>query len=102
RARHCGSPLTTPRCARTHEGTERGARLAQLPHGTSECLAAREHGLEQVAMQFDPRERLPNPEAAWREVLCQLVPEKRRRDGCTGLRPHRVDRSDRLPPGVLA
>ena len=40
----------------------------------SECLAAREHGLEQVAVPFDPLERLTHPEAARRQVLGQLVP----------------------------
>jgi hypothetical protein len=44
--------------------------LAQLLQGTSECLAAREHGLEQVAVLFDPLERLAHPEAARRHVLC--------------------------------
>jgi hypothetical protein len=46
------------------------APLAQLLLGTSECLAAREHGLEQVAVLFDPLERLAHPEAARRHVLC--------------------------------
>jgi hypothetical protein len=44
--------------------------LGQLLQGTSECLAAREHGLEQVAVLFDPLERLAHPEAARRHVLC--------------------------------
>ena len=73
----------------------------QLRQGTSECLAAREHGLEQVTVPFDPLQRLAHPEAARRHVLCQLVPAKRRRDRRTRLRPHRVDRGDGLPPRVL-
>jgi hypothetical protein len=44
--------------------------LGQLLQGTSECLAAREHGLEQVAVLFDPLQRLAHPEAARRHVLC--------------------------------
>jgi hypothetical protein len=44
--------------------------LAQLLQGTSECLAAREHGLEQVAVLIDPLERLAHPETARRHVLC--------------------------------
>jgi hypothetical protein len=44
--------------------------LAQLLQGTSERLAAREHRLEQVAVLFDPLERLAHPEAARRHVLC--------------------------------
>ena len=52
------------------------APLAQLLQGTSECLAACEHGLEQVAVLCDPLERLAHPEAARRHVLCQLVPAK--------------------------
>jgi hypothetical protein len=46
------------------------APLAPLLQGTSECLAAREHGLEQVAVLFDPLERLAHPEAARCHVLC--------------------------------
>ena len=44
--------------------------LAQFPPGTSECLAAREHGLEEVAVLFDPLEHLAHAEAARRHVLC--------------------------------
>jgi hypothetical protein len=43
--------------------------LAQLLQGASECLAAREHGPEQVAVLFDPLERFTHPEAARRYVL---------------------------------
>ena len=43
--------------------------LAHLLQGTSECLAAREHGFEQVTVPFDPLERLAHPEAARRHVL---------------------------------
>ena len=53
--------------------------------------------VEQVAALLDPLERLADPEAARRQVLRQLVPAKRRRDRRARLRPHRVDRGDRLP-----
>ena len=43
--------------------------LSQLLQGTTECLAAREHGLEQVAVLFDALERLAHPEAARGHVL---------------------------------
>ena len=49
----------------------RGRReLAQLLQGTSERLAAPEHGLEQVAVLFDSLERLAHPEASRCHVLC--------------------------------
>ena len=44
--------------------------LAQLLQGASECLATREHGLEQVTVLFDALERLAHPEAARRHVIC--------------------------------
>ena len=43
--------------------------LAQLFQGTTECLATREHGLEQVTVLFDALERLAHPEAARRHAL---------------------------------
>ena len=52
-------------------------------------------------MPLDPLERLAHPEAPRRHVVRQLVPAKRRRDRRTRLRPHRVDRCDRLSPRVL-
>ena len=79
-----------------------GLALAQRLKGTSECLAAGEHRLEEVAVLLDSLERLAHPEAARRHVLGQLIPAERRRDRRARLRPHRVDRGDRLPPRVLA
>ena len=52
-------------------------------------------------MLLDPLERLAHPEAARRQILRQLVPAQRRRDRRARLRPHRVDRRDRLPARVL-
>src|SRR5262245_49727871 len=75
--------------------------LGQLLQGACECLAACEHGLEQVAVPVDPCERLAHPEATRRDVLRELVPAKRRRDRCARLRAYRVDGGDRLPPRVL-
>ena len=55
---------------RQHSATSPiGAPLAQLFQGTTERLAAREHGLEQVTVLFDALERLAHPEAARRHVL---------------------------------
>src|ERR671913_1422203 len=79
-----------------------GRRLAHLREGRSERLAAREHGAEQVAVPFDPLERLAHSQPTRRHVLRQLVPPQRRRDRRARLRPHRVDRGDRLSPRVLA
>src|SRR5918993_1647898 len=79
-----------------------GRRLAHLRQGRSERLAAREHGAEQVPVPFDPLERLAHSEPTRRHVLRQLVPPQRRRDRRARLRPHRVDRGDRLSPRVLA
>ena len=45
----------------------------------------------------------PRPsESLGRDVLGELLPAQRGRDGRAGLRPHRVDARDRLPPAVLA
>src|SRR5262245_57090364 len=54
----------------------RTASHAQRLQSTSECLAARQHGLEQVAVPVDPFERLAHPEATRRHVLRQLAPAK--------------------------
>ena len=50
--------------------TDSAGPLAQLLQRTSECLAAGEHGPEEVAVLFHALERLAHPEAARRHVLC--------------------------------
>src|SRR6187402_28752 len=81
--------------------TSRTRLVASSPQGTRERLTAAEHRLEEVAVLLDALERLAHAEATRRHVLRELVPAKRRRDRSAGLRPHGVDRRDRLPSRVL-
>ena len=65
-----GDLLARTRTHAYYKASAAHAALAQLLEDTCECLAAREYGLEQVAVPFDPFERLAHPEAARRHVLC--------------------------------
>src|SRR5215217_5128632 len=91
-----GSERRAPRHARLD------VDLAQLLQSRAQCLAAGEHGLEQVTPLLDPIARLAHPETARGQVLCQLLPAKWCRDRCARLRPDGVDGGDRLPARVLA
>src|SRR5439155_24772708 len=64
-------------------------------------LASQKHRLEKVAVLRDEIERLAAAEVAWYYALGELIPAQGGRDRRARLRPHGVDRGDRLPVAVL-
>ena len=93
---------TAARTPRTSRRASSSAVAAQLAQRGRQRLAAAQHRLEEVAVPLDPLERDRHREVARPDVLGQLLPAQRRRHGRARLRPHRVDRRDRLAVPVLA
>src|SRR4051812_28663744 len=81
------------------------SRRRASPQGSKrrpERLPAAQHGLEEIAVALDPLQRLTHPEVAGPNLLAEILPPQRRRDGRTRFRANRVDRRDRLAVTVLA